>query len=78
MQGITLEQAKAIRRGAILNHSRARPNADGTPARYKVSSVKTWKTRPTQVRITAHYGIHASGWYTFTEEDLEHLTIQRP
>jgi hypothetical protein len=61
---LTLEQAKALKRGDILNVYELRGqdfirNADGTPARYKVTSVKTLKHSPGKIDVCVKWGIHA-------------------
>lgn len=61
---ITLKQAKALRPGDILHHVQFK-NADGTPQRWKVNGqVKTWKTRPDEVRIPIKHGLYSYDYLT--------------
>lgn len=71
---MTLEQAKQARKGQIL-YSRYDHNADGTPVRRKVTSVKTWKTRPAEVRLNAQYGMYEH--CSFSEYDLHMLSTEQ-
>lgn len=73
---VTFEEAKKLKRGTILNHSNASPNADGTPARFKVTSVKTWKRDPGRIQIRVQRGLHEH--YTWTEATFDYgvVTIQ--
>lgn len=73
---LTIEQAKLLKRGTVLNHSDARPNADGTPARFHVTSVKTWKRDPDRIEIHVKRGLRE--FYTWTEAtfDFAVITIQ--
>jgi hypothetical protein len=74
---ITLEQAKLLQPGTILNHSNASHNADGTPARFKVTSVKTWKREPDRIQIRVKRGLREH--YTWTEATFDYgeVIIQR-
>lgn len=61
---LTVAEAKTLQRGTVLNvydlHSQDFiRNADGTPARYKVTSVKSWKRQPDKVEVVVKWGIHA-------------------
>ena len=69
---ITLEQAKGLKPGAVLNHHYVK-NADGTPARYKVTSVKTWKRDPERVHVRVKRGLRE--FQLFTQMVLPLLTI---
>ena len=65
---ITLEQAKALTIGTVLKHT-INKNADGTPQRWRVNGkVKTWKTRPAEVKIPIKHGLYAYDY--ITENDL--------
>lgn len=70
---LTLEKAKTLKCGTILNHSNAKPNADGTPARFKVTSVKTWKRDAGRIEIRVQRGMYEH--YTWTEADFDFATI---
>ncbi len=61
-QPLTVEQAKQLTRGTVLNvydlHGKDLiRNADGTPARYKVTSVKQWKREPNRVVVRVKFGL---------------------
>jgi len=77
MTQLTIEQAKLLKPGTILNHSQARNNADGTPARFKVTRVKTWKRNVGRVEIHVQRGLYER--YTWTEAtfDFCKITIQK-
>lgn len=61
---ITLEQAKRLKRGTVLYHV-ANRNADGTPQRWRVNgAVKTWKTRPNEVRVPVKNGLRNCDYLT--------------
>ncbi len=55
-----MEDAKKVRQGQTL-YSSTHTNSDGTPQRFKVLSVKTWKTRPTHVCIGVKRGLYEYG-----------------
>lgn len=69
---ITLAEAKAISTGTTLYHAKNR-NADGTPQRWRVTSVKTWKTRPDAVRIGVKHGLR--NYDTITEGELGYVCL---
>lgn len=70
---ITLEEAKELKHGDILYHTKNK-NADGTPQRWKVNGrVKTWKTRPNQVQIPIKQGLYS--FDHLTERDLHTVTL---
>lgn len=71
---MTLEQAKQASKGQIL-YSRFDHNADGTPVRWKVTSIKTWKTRPNEVQINAQYGMYEH--CSFNEYGLYMLSTEQ-
>ena len=71
---ITLEQAKELKPGTVLNHYYMK-NADGTPARYKITSVTTWKRKPERVCIKVKRGLRE--YELFTQMVLPLLTIER-
>jgi hypothetical protein len=48
---ITLDQAKNLKNGTILKDNRNK--------NWKVTSVKTWKTRPNDVLIGLKFGLYA-------------------
>jgi hypothetical protein len=70
---ITLEEAKKLKPGTVLNHSNAEKNADGTPARFKVTSVKTWKRNPDRIEVHLKRGLYEH--YTWTEASFDYGEI---
>jgi hypothetical protein len=79
--GLSLEDMKHLRKGAILNcldmfhAAHVITNADGTPARLKVTSVKTWKRTPDRVEVRVQRGLYEH--YTFEADDRHRLKIER-
>ncbi len=69
---ITLEQAKGLRQGQTLYHVSHR-NADGTPQRWKVTSVKTWKRNPSKVQVGLKYRLRY--YDTMRESDLNFVCL---
>ena len=70
---ISIEQAKRLSQGQTLYHCLNR-NADGTPQRWKVTSVKTWSTRPSEVEVRLKYGIRTYDRISQRELNLVALT----
>ena len=71
---ITLAQAKKLRYGATLYHVINR-NSDGSPERWRVNGqVKTWKTRPNEVRIPVKHGLYSYDYLTQDDLDLVSTT----
>lgn len=64
---LSLETAKTLKAGTILYY-RFAFNSDGSPQRWRVTSVKTWKTRPAEVEVHLKYGLK-----TYDFATLEHL-----
>ena len=76
--GLTLDEAKGLRQGQLLNCWRLDGkgeclNADGTPMRFKVTSVKTWKRTPERVEIRVQRGLYEH--YTFDQTELGRLRV---
>ncbi len=55
-----LKQAKALQSGDYI-HSKSRFNSDSTPMRARITSVKTWKTRPDSVLVKYKRGLYEHG-----------------
>ena len=70
---LTLEQAKELIPGTILNRSDASKNADGTPARFKVTSVYTRKCDPGRIRIRVKRGLREH--YTWDKATFDYCEI---
>jgi hypothetical protein len=71
---MTLNEAKALGQGDYVHHA-TKKNADGSPMRAKVLSVKTWKTRPECVRVSVKHGLY--DYATFTESELDQIEVGR-
>lgn len=65
---MTLEQAKQLKYGNYIHHT-IKMNADGTPMRAKVTSIKTWKTRPERIIVRYKRGLYEYG--EIREYDLD-------
>lgn len=70
---ITLDQAKALERGQILYQINP-PYASYGRKRWKVTSVKTWKTRPNEVRIGLKYGLRS--FDSINQNDLDLVSLE--
>ena len=66
---MTLQEAKSLKGGDIVHHVWLK-NADGTPMRAKVLSVKTWKTRPNEVLVSVKHGLWDFAKFREYELDL--------
>ena len=54
---MTVDEAKSLHLGQIIFHTLF-TNADGSPRRWRVNgAVKTWKTRPDDVRVPIKHGM---------------------
>jgi hypothetical protein len=67
---MTLEQAKRLAAGSYVHHV-TKKNADGTPMRAKVTSVKTWKTRPDEILVNVKHGLR--DFASFSERELDQI-----
>lgn len=67
---MTLNEAKALKNGDMIHHV-SKLNADGTPMRARVTSVKTWKTRPLAVEVHVKHGLY--DYATFDESELSQI-----
>ena len=71
---ISLEQAKALKPGQLLFHT-TNTRADGSPERWRVNGkVRTWKTRPDEVRVPLKHGLYDYDYLTHTDLDSLALT----
>ena len=53
---MTLRDAQTLVIGSLVHHV-TKKNADGTPMRAKVLSVKTWKRSPDRVLVSLKHGL---------------------
>ena len=67
---MTLNEAKGLRAGDMVHHV-SKKNADGTPMRARVTSVKTWKTRPNAIEVHVKHGMY--DYATFGENELSQI-----
>lgn len=68
---LTLETARQLKSGDTLYCTYARAYRKGIPARVRVTSVKTWKTRP-DVVVAYKHGLRDHG--TISGSDFENWT----
>lgn len=68
---MNLEQAKNLRQGQMVYHV-TKKNADGTPMRARVTSIKTWKRSPERIEVRVKHGLY--DYATFTQNELDQLT----
>ena len=64
---MTLETAKTLTQHSYIHHI-VLTNADGTLMRARITSIKTWKTRPDEIEIHFKRGLYDYG--TLTVPDL--------
>ena len=69
---MTLEEAKSLKQGSWIHHV-SLMNADGTPVRYKVLSVKTWKRWLERVELSTRYGLKV--FIRWNEAELGELGV---
>jgi hypothetical protein len=69
---MTIEQAKALKYGDMVHHI-SKKNADGTPMRAKVLSIKTWKRNPSRILLSVKRGMYE--FAKFNERELEELQV---
>ncbi len=69
---MTLNEAKTLKNGDYIHHV-TKKNHDGTPMRARVTSVKTWKTRPNEVLIGVKHGLY--DYAKFSELELSEIEL---
>lgn len=69
---MTLQEAKKLKQGQWVYHVR-KTNADGTPMRARVTSVKTWKSKRNahKVEVRVKHGLY--DYARFNEDELDQL-----
>ena len=72
---MNLAEAKRLRTGQSI-YAKGRYNSDGTAMRGKVTSVKTWKTRPDQIEIHYKRGLYEYG--VIDQRELANFTTKEP
>jgi len=69
---MNLETAKSLKQGDYI-HTPNRFNADGTPMRARITSIKTWKTRPNEIEVRCKRGL--SEYAIFHESELDFIEL---
>ena len=67
---MTLAQAKELNAGDYVHHT-SKKNADGSPMRARITSIKTWKTRPNEIMVSVKHGMY--DYARFNENELDQL-----
>lgn len=70
-----MHDARRLRAGSMI-YPKGKYNADGTAMRARVTSVKTWKTRPTEIQIGYKHGMYDTGY--LNQHDLANFTTKEP
>ena len=65
---MNIQEAKQLKQGGYI-HTPKKFNADGTPMRARVTSVKTWKRSPERVEVRYKRGLYEYG--TINERELD-------
>lgn len=73
MKALTVEQAKVLRIGQYVYHMEKK-NADGSPMRARVLSVKTWKRDAGRVLVSAKRGLY--DYAKFDESEIYCLSAE--
>ena len=71
---MTLDQAKQLKAGDHVHHV-LKKNADKSPMRARVTSVKTWKTRPSEIVVSVKHGLY--DYAKFSEIELDQIELGR-
>lgn len=67
---MTIQEAKTLCINGFL-YSKELKNVDGTPQKFKILSIKTWKTRPERIRISCKRGLYQ--FIKIDETQLHHF-----
>jgi hypothetical protein len=71
---MTIDQAKQLSTGQTIYHVTKRDTTG--PMKAKVTSVKTWKTRPTEIEIRYKRGLYEYG--KIYAHELDQFTQEKP
>ena len=66
--------AKKLKQGDIIYHT-SKKNADGTPMKARVTSVKTWKRDLSRIEVHVKRGLYE--YAIFTEHELDQITTSK-
>ena len=69
---MTIQEAKLLHNGEMIHHV-TKKNADGSPMRARVTSVKTWKTRPGEIEVHVKHGLY--DYAVFSASELDEIDI---
>ena len=69
---MTLTEAKTLKAGDYIHHT-TKKNADGTPMRARITSIKTWKRSPNRIEVRCQRGLY--DYAIFTEHELDQINI---
>lgn len=64
---MTIETAKTLAGNEYIHHV-SKKNKDGTPMRARITSIKKWKTRPSEIEIHYKRGMYEYG--TISQSEL--------
>ena len=77
---MTITDAKSLTSGQTIFSQPGNPlfnrggvNADGSPMRFKVTSVKTWKTRPDEIRVGLKRGLRDT--FKVDETEIQNFNL---
>jgi len=70
---MNIQQAKRLKKGQVIEH-KIWKNADGTRQRWKVTSIKTWKTRE-DVEVHLKRGLYE--FYILYASDMDNFVVPR-
>ena len=71
---MNLQQAKSLKQGQMVYHV-SKKNADGTPMRARVTSIKTWKSKKNIGRVEVRVKRGLYEYATFNENELEEISV---
>ena len=69
---MNLSEAKKLNSGDYIYH-KIKTNADGTPMRAKLTSVKTWKRSPERIELRYKRGLKEFG--VIDEQEIEDFGV---
>ncbi len=69
---MTLAQAKQLKAGDYVHHVTLK-NADKSPMRARVTSIKVWKTRPSEIVVSVKHGLY--DYAKFSASELNQIVL---
>ncbi len=69
---MNIKTAKKLKQGDMVYHTEKK-NADNTPMRARVTSVKTWERSPSRIEVRVKHGLY--DFATFDETEI-HLIME--